>query len=203
MWSYISPHEDVATDRFGKGGSPPIPMHVPLGLATSSATRAPRGIDPLDFRRVMGQFATGVAVITTLHRGELCGMTANSVTSISLEPVIILVSIARNAHTGAAILETGRFVVNILRDDQEELSHRFARPSPEKFDGVDVEVDEGDAPRLSDCLAYVICRVSSIVPAGDHDVVFAQVVKAQAAGGSPLLFYRGGYHRLPAEAGER
>jgi flavin reductase (DIM6/NTAB) family NADH-FMN oxidoreductase RutF len=147
----------------------------------------------------MGQFATGVTVLTTVHVGRFHGMTANSVTSVSLDPLLILVCLVREARTCLAIQQAERFAVNILGEHQEELSRRFARPGQDHFDGLDVVTGPHGLPLLPDCLAYLACQVTEIVQAGDHDVVFAEVdhCRVSADGGAPLLFFQGGYRKLP------
>jgi flavin reductase (DIM6/NTAB) family NADH-FMN oxidoreductase RutF len=154
-------------------------------------------VDPLTFRRVMGHFPTGVAVLTTLHEGERHGMTANSFTSVSLDPMLILVCLMPEARTALAIQKSGRFAVNILREDQEHVSRRFATAGQDHFDGLDVEEDESGLPVLPAATAQLVCRVRDIFRAGDHDVVLAEVEKARENGGNPLVFHLGGYRRLP------
>jgi flavin reductase (DIM6/NTAB) family NADH-FMN oxidoreductase RutF len=159
----------------------------------------PTVVDPIQFRHVMGHFATGVTVLTTVHDGERHGMTANSVTSVSLDPVMILVCLMREARTGLAIQKARRFAVNILGEHQEDVSRRFARPGQDHFDGLDVVEGPHGLPLLPGCLAYLVCKVSDVVAAGDHDVVLAEVehCEANANGGNPLVFFQGGYRRLP------
>ncbi len=154
-------------------------------------------VDPYEFRRVMGHFPTGVTVITTVHEGERHGMTANSVASVSLDPVLILVCLTRGARTALAIHKAGRFAVNFLREDQEEISRRFAAPLQDHFEGLDVEAGPDGLPILRESLAYLTCRTTEVVLAGDHDIVLAEVEHAKANGGSPLVFFLGGYRRLP------
>jgi flavin reductase (DIM6/NTAB) family NADH-FMN oxidoreductase RutF len=159
----------------------------------------PPAVDPVQFRQVMGQFATGVTVLTTVHEGRFHGMTANSVTSVSLDPLLILVCLLREARTCLAIQQAERFAVNILGEHQEELSRRFSRPGQDHFGGLDVMTGPHGLPLLPDCLAYLACQVTEIVQAGDHDVVFAEVdhCRVSADGGAPLLFFQGGYRKLP------
>jgi flavin reductase (DIM6/NTAB) family NADH-FMN oxidoreductase RutF len=156
-------------------------------------------VDPIQFRHVMGHFPTGVTVVTTKHDGRMHGMTANAITSVSLEPVMLLVCLGREARTALAIQKTRQFAVNILREDQEEISRRFARPYQDHFEGLDVEEGPDGLPLLPGCLAYLACRVHDIVPAGDHDIVLANVDRCEVSpnGGTPLLFFQGGYQRLP------
>lgn len=156
-------------------------------------------VDALKFRQVMGHFPTGVSVITTTHEGRQHGMTANSITSVSLEPVMILVCLAREARTALAIQKAGRFAVNILAEQQEDVSRRFARAGQDHFDGLDVTEAMG-LPILPGCLAYLVCNVHEVVPAGDHDIVLGNVEHCDVGsenGGSPLVFFQGGYRTLP------
>ena len=156
-------------------------------------------VDPIEFRNVMGQFATGVTVITTVHDEELHGMTANSVTSVSLDPLLILVCLMREARTALAIQNSKRLAVNILGAHQEELSQRFARAGQDHFDGLDLVEGPHGLPFLPGCLAYLTAQVTQVVEAGDHDVVFAEVDHCRVSpnGGAPLLFFQGGYRKLP------
>ncbi len=156
-------------------------------------------VDPRQFRDAMGHFATGVTVLTTRHEGELHGMTANSVTSVSLDPMLILVCLMKDARTALAIQAAERFAVNILTEGQDELSQRFARPGQNHFEGLDLMEGPHGLPLLPGCLAHLTAQVTEIVPAGDHDVVFGEVdhVHVNPNGGSPLLFFQGGYRKLP------
>jgi flavin reductase (DIM6/NTAB) family NADH-FMN oxidoreductase RutF len=156
-------------------------------------------VDPRQFRDAMGHFATGVTVLTTRHEGELHGMTANSVTSVSLDPMLILVCLMKDARTALAIQAAARFAVNILHEGQDELSQRFARPGQDHFEGLDLHEGPYGLPLLPDCLAYLTAEVTEIVEAGDHDVVFGAVdhVEVNPNGGAPLLFFQGGYRKLP------
>jgi flavin reductase (DIM6/NTAB) family NADH-FMN oxidoreductase RutF len=154
-------------------------------------------VDPFQFRRVMGHFPTGVTVLTTVDRGERHGMTVNSITSVSLDPVLILVCLMREARTALAIQRTGRFAVNFLAEHQEKISRRFGAAGQDHFEGLEVDEDECGLPLLSGSTAYLVCRVTEIVTAGDHDVVLAEVEQAAERGGNPLVFHLGGYKRLP------
>ncbi len=156
-------------------------------------------VDPLKFRHVMGHFPTGVSVITTVHEGKRHGMTANSITSVSLDPVMILACLMRGARTALAIQEAGRFAVNILAEDQEEMSRRFAKPGVDHFEGLEIEGGPGGLPLLPGCVAYLVCAVHDVVQAGDHDIVLGRVEDADANenGAAPLVFFRGAYSQLP------
>ncbi len=167
------------------------------GTGQASANDAD-GIDPREFRRTMGAFATGVTVITTRDGDEAHGMTANSVTSVSLDPPLVLVCIDNRAHMRASITGSGRFAVNILGEGQKRLSGHFAgRKSP------DLEVafaDVDGVPALPGSLASLVCTVDRVVDAGDHIVVFGRVDKLVAPHGDerPLIYYGGAYRELVA-----
>ena len=156
-------------------------------------------VDQRHFRDAMGHFATGVTVLTTRHEGEPHGMTANSVTSVSLDPMLILVCLMKDARTALAIQAAERFAVNILTEGQDELSQRFARPGQDHFEGLELMEGPHGLPLLPGCLAHLAAQVTEIVPAGDHDVVFGEVdhVHVNPNGGAPLLFFQGGYRTLP------
>lgn len=158
-------------------------------------------IDPDEFRRVMGHFATGVTVVTTLEAdGRPCGLTANAVSSVSLEPRLILVCVDRTADSHDCIRASGVFAVNVLGEDGgegETLSRRFAGPGQaDKFEGVAYGARGTGAPVLDAALAWLDCRVAEAVAAGDHTIFIGEVVAADAREGAPLVYYRGGYGRL-------
>lgn len=147
----------------------------------------------------MGHFASGVAVVTTVRPdGEPCGLTANAVCSVSLDPVLLLVCVEKGADSHDCIVGSGRFAVNVLADaGGESLSRRFATWEVEdKFRGVAWREERTGAPVLEDALAWLDCRVSQAIPAGDHTVFLGEVEAADAREGTPLVYYRGGYGRF-------
>lgn len=158
-----------------------------------------------DYRRTIGMFATGVTVITTAMGDHLKGMTANAVTSVSLDPTLLLVCVDKAAHTHPILKEAGAFAVNILASDQEELSRLFASKeshlSTDLF-GLPHKRGALGSPIFDNVLAYVECRVAEILPGGDHDIFMGEVMDMDALrpGAEPLLFYRGKYGLFtPAE----
>jgi len=147
----------------------------------------------------MGHFASGVTVVTTLRPdGEPCGLTANAVCSVSVDPVMVLVCVERGADTHDCISTAGRFAVNILGEEGgESLSRRFATWGvDDKFRGVAWRGAASGAPVLEDSLAWLDCRVAHAMPAGDHTIFLGEVVAADAREGTPLVYYRGGYGRF-------
>jgi flavin reductase (DIM6/NTAB) family NADH-FMN oxidoreductase RutF/DNA-binding IclR family transcriptional regulator len=150
--------------------------------------------DGRDLRRVLGTFVTGVTVVTTADdAGRFHGITANSFSSVSLDPPLVLWSQAVSSHSHPAFFKAERFAVNILAEDQIELSKRFARSSHEKFAGIDVEIGSGSVPLLRDCSARLECRVVSRVPGGDHTIYVGEVLAFDRAERKPLVFGNGQY----------
>jgi flavin reductase (DIM6/NTAB) family NADH-FMN oxidoreductase RutF len=159
----------------------------------------------LDFRRALSQFATGVTVITVeCAPRRVHGMTANSFTSVSLEPPLISVCVDERAHLLPMVKERRTFGVNVLKEDQQNLSEFFARPEQEQ------EAHERDAarhkvrfqwtadgiPLLDGVLCQIACRLHGAHVAGDHTIVVGEVLSAQLYAGKPLIFFRGDYTGL-------
>lgn len=154
-------------------------------------------IDSLIQRKVMGRFATGVTVVTTGGPMGMHGLTANAVTSLSLDPPLLLVAVDKRSQTLEFIKANRCFAVNVLRLDQEEISQRFARPGPKDFLGLDLITDATDAPIISGSLAYADCRLYDVLPGGDHEIFVGEVVGGAASDeADPLLYFAGAYRRL-------
>jgi 3-hydroxy-9,10-secoandrosta-1,3,5(10)-triene-9,17-dione monooxygenase reductase component len=149
------------------------------------------------YRDVVGHFATGVAVITASGPDGAVGMTTNAFTSLSLEPILVLVCFDRTARTLPIVRDRGRFAVNVLRAHHDELSGRFASklPAERKFDAVDYETAHG-APVLADALAWLVCELRELRPGGDHEIGIGEVVTMGRGEGEPLVWYRGRYATL-------
>jgi flavin reductase (DIM6/NTAB) family NADH-FMN oxidoreductase RutF len=156
-----------------------------------------------DMRTVMGHFATGVCVLSTRRSdGSPVGTTVNAVTSVSLEPPLLLVCLAHDSETLAAVRASARFAVNILAEDQREHSNRFAAKGEHaRPREVDFSEHEPGLPYLPDALATLACRVSAIHRAGDHMIVIGEALSMSSAHEdvAPLLFFRGTYSRLACE----
>ena len=158
-----------------------------------------------ELRQAIGHFATGVTVVTARDAsGSPWGTTANAVSSVSLDPPLILVCFGRDSLTLAAIHETQAFAVNVLGAGQRELSHAFAgRGAAGDWERVTVPGHAG-SPRLRGVIAVLDCAVEHRLPGGDHEIVVGRVVEAETAGpAEPLLFYRGAYAGLGAPVPER
>ncbi|EFO80679.1 flavin reductase domain protein FMN-binding [Oscillochloris trichoides DG-6] len=155
-------------------------------------------LDGRTFRDTIGLFATGITIISAEHAGEIRGMTANSVTSVSLDPLLLLVCIDRRAHMLATITAAGRFGVSILRGDQEPISRHFAgRPDPDLHPAF---TPLASTQRLSECMAAISCVTQQVLDGGDHVIVLAQVEAIWRADdpGAPLLYFAGKYRHLQA-----
>ena len=154
-----------------------------------------------DFRRVVGNFATGITVITVEREpGQVHGMTANSFASVSLDPLLILVCIDHNARLLSFLKGQGRFGVNILKDSQQAVSEHFAQPLQEpeatKALGIHFLWTASGIPLIQDVLAHLACNVVAEYPAGDHTLFIGEVESMDFTPGEPLLYHRGRYRHL-------
>ena len=147
-------------------------------------------------RHIMGKFATGVTVASTVVEGQNWGMTANAVTSLSLDPPLVLLAVGRDSQSHTMFQRGGCFALNILSADQEELSNRFASPAPREFEDLRTQVAETGAPILLDAIGWVDCKVVDVVPAGDHDIFIGEILAGHHQDGEPLLYFSGGYRRI-------
>jgi flavin reductase (DIM6/NTAB) family NADH-FMN oxidoreductase RutF len=149
-----------------------------------------------EFKQVMGSFAAGVTVVTTVDKsGRRWGLTATAFTSLSLDPPLCLVCVDRRAGSAPAMRESRTFGVSLLSDGQEALSNRFASRLDDKFDGVAYRTGGlTGVPLLEGALAALECEVVDIHAGGDHDIFVGQLVAAHAEpGGKPLVYWRGRY----------
>ena len=172
-------------------------MDEPSGLTEEPDLTVDDGIDSARFRTILGHFATGVTVVTGHGPDGPAGMAANSFTSVSLDPPLVLVCMAHSSSTWPGIRNSGRFCVNILGDHQEEACRRFGAKSGDRFEGVGWSHGKTGSPVLHDAIAFVDCVIDAEHMAGDHVIVVGRVVDlGQPAEGGPLLFWRGGYAQL-------
>ncbi|HTX31379.1 MAG TPA: flavin reductase family protein [Solirubrobacteraceae bacterium] len=158
--------------------------------------------DPELFREVFGRFATGVAVVTSAGQGGSGGMTANALCSLSLDPLLALVCFANEARTLPIVREAGRFAVNVLGADQEELAGVFASklPEAEKLEAVAHRLEQG-LPVIEGSLAWAICDLRELIPGGDHTIAIGQVTALGLGRGEPLVWYGGRYHAWTPNGG--
>ncbi|MFL5490233.1 MAG: flavin reductase family protein [Gemmatimonadales bacterium] len=154
-------------------------------------------VDAAQFRQLLGRFATGVSIITvTGPDGRLLGMTANSLSSVSLYPPLISVCVDREAGMHTAILAVDHFVVNVLSSTQETLARRFADRHEDRFEGIGYHISPEGLILLGGVLAHVECQRFAHYPGGDHTIVVGRVTGGSTSKGRPLLYYRGGYAAL-------
>jgi 4-nitrophenol 2-monooxygenase / 4-nitrocatechol 4-monooxygenase, reductase component len=174
-------------------------------LDTSDRSEGSEGSETLTgdrYREVIGHFASGVTVITTAVGEERFGTTANAVSSLSVEPPMLLVCLNRDSTTGQAIDRSGWFVVNILTEAQEALAGHFATKDPNKFDTVRMHPGGEERVLLHGCLAHIECHVDERVTSATHVIYLGLVEAATASEGKPLAYYRGRFGRLQIEGAE-
>jgi len=173
------------------------------------STRPPT---PEEFRRAVGQFATGVTVVTVedttssgaAPRSQVHGMTANSFASVSLEPLLVLICVEQQAKLLPLLQKRRRFGISVLSAEQQDLSRYFSRseksPETEERLGIRYRWTENGIPLLEGTIAQIACQVVATHVAGDHTIFVAEVQSAEIQGGEPLLFCRGKYRRLAPES---
>jgi flavin reductase (DIM6/NTAB) family NADH-FMN oxidoreductase RutF len=160
-----------------------------------------RSLTSDEFREVISHFASGVAVVTAVSERRAYGTTASAVTSLSLEPPMLLICMNKQSETGRAVASAGHFAVNILGAGQVDLAERFARTGGDKFEGVATTPGGWGEPLFDDAVATLECRVSETMTAATHYVFFAEVVSATARGGAPLAYFKGQFGRLDLSSG--
>lgn len=154
-------------------------------------------IEPGAFRRALGQFASGVTVVTTRDAsGRPLGLTVSAFCSVSLRPPLVLVSVDRRSETQAGFEASGLFGVSVLAEDQEWVSRRFAVPGSAKFEGIDLTWGESGLPLVPGALAHLECRVAASHESGDHVLHVGEVERLEVWPGKPLLHHGGTYAGL-------
>lgn len=153
-------------------------------------------IDPRAFRSALGQFCTGITVITTMCDDGPVGFACQSFAALSLDPPLVLFCPTKVSRSWAAIESAGRFCVNVLHENQKDVSARFGSKESDKFAGIDWEPSLLGSPIIGGSLAHIDCTVHSVLDGGDHFVVFGLVSSLSDVPKEkprPLLFYRGEY----------
>jgi flavin reductase (DIM6/NTAB) family NADH-FMN oxidoreductase RutF len=155
-------------------------------------------VDAHSFRRALGQFASGVTVVTTRDAtGKVLGLTVSAFCSVSLHPPLVLVCIDHGSDANLGMRESGLFGVSVLSDEQEAVSRRFASRERDKLAGFAFVEGRHGLPLVPGALTHVQCRVRSFHVEGDHTVWVGDVLALAAHPGRPLLYHAGAYHRLP------
>ena len=152
-----------------------------------------------EFRRALGHFASGVTVVTSKgDDGTLRGITVSAFSSVSLDPPLVLICIDKKASLHDHLKEGGHFAVNMLAEDQELISRRFASKEGDRFEGLGYREGSTGTPLLDGALASIECRIVHAYPGGDHTIVVGEVLATEVGAGGPLAYFRGGYVRLGA-----
>lgn len=161
-----------------------------------------KAFDAMEFRKALGAFATGVTIITTRAAdGSPLGLTVNSFNSVSLNPPLVLWSLANSAMSLPVFRAASNWAVHVLAADQEELSGRFARRGEDKFSGIDIENGIGNIPLLRGCTARFQCRTAFQYEGGDHVIFVGEVMAFDRSENAPLVFHSGRYaHATPRDA---
>ena len=150
--------------------------------------------DPREFRNALSKFATGVTVITTVNdQGEHFGMTASSFNSVSIDPPLILWSVVKESHGAKAFTEGEHFCVNVLSDQQVDVSNQFARSSADKFAGIEFEEGIGGSRKLKGAICHLECSNWAVYEGGDHNIIVGEVKAFNTCEGGGLVFAQGGY----------
>jgi flavin reductase (DIM6/NTAB) family NADH-FMN oxidoreductase RutF len=157
--------------------------------------------DPESFRRALAAYPTGVTVVTAIGPNGPSGATANAVSSLSLEPPMMLACLDRDSRTLTSVRASGRFGVNALAAGLEVLARRFSAkdPEPSKWESIEWSESAG-CPRLPDALMWVGCELRDLIDGGDHQINTGNVLEAESREGRPLIFHRGEYRDLLAES---
>lgn len=156
-----------------------------------------QAFEPAALRDVLGHFATGVTVVTTLgDKSAPVGLAANSFASVSLDPPLIVWSISLQSPSLGAFRRHGFFAINIMCDQSKDLALNFARPSEDKFAGVDWRPGLSGVPVLNAASAVIQCRTETRMPGGDHEIYLGHVLELDQTDKAPLLFHKGDFATL-------
>ena len=160
-------------------------------------------IEPLSYRQALGHYASGITVITSLIDVELIGFTCQSFYSVSMDPPLVSFSVMASSASYPRIRQAGRFLVNILSDEQIHISNQFALRGTDKWRGVEWQASPLGNPIITGCLHWLDCEIHAVHPAGDHLIVIGEVKALdlqEATCSQPLLYYKGQYRNLGAHS---
>lgn len=168
-----------------------------MSAAVSDISDDSTTFDAAKFRQVLGHFPTGVTVITAIADGSPIGLAVGSFASLSLDPPQVLFCAGKQSSSWPKIQATGRFCVNVLAEDQEDVCRVFASKATDKFAEIGWKRSGNGSPLLDGVLAYIDCSIADVIESGDHDIVIGAVLDLDVLHeGGPLIFYRGGYGRF-------
>jgi flavin reductase (DIM6/NTAB) family NADH-FMN oxidoreductase RutF len=181
----------------GEKKGTPLPPSIP----SQSDRLVEERFDKRNYRKALGQFATGVTVITTRAiDGGSVGLTANSFSSVSLDPPLVLWSLSRQSSSLADFIGASHFAIHVLAADQHYLSRRFSTSHPDRFSGVDYAQGTAGIPLLNGAIARFVCRNVRQYDAGDHVILIGEVEKYDLLEGNPLVFHSGEYRVVTRHA---
>jgi flavin reductase (DIM6/NTAB) family NADH-FMN oxidoreductase RutF len=150
-----------------------------------------------EFRATMSRVASSVSVVTTRDSaGKPHGLTVSAFCSLSAEPPMVLACIHKKTGSHYAFFERQAFVVNVLADDQHEVSQQFASPADDKFNGIETEESIDGLPKITGCIATLECRIVETHDGGDHTILVGSIERTTIADGMPLMYFRGGYGKI-------
>ncbi|SFO28895.1 NADH-FMN oxidoreductase RutF, flavin reductase (DIM6/NTAB) family [Cohaesibacter marisflavi] len=154
-------------------------------------------IEATEFRKALGRFATGIAIVTTMDdRDAPVGLTVNSFNSVSLDPPLVLWSLDKSSNQMDAFCSSGFYGVSILAHDQQLASNLFAAMAEDRFEKVEWSAGQTGAPLIDGALARIDCKTEQIIEGGDHVILLGRVVDIAVSEGDPLVYYGGGYRAL-------
>jgi flavin reductase (DIM6/NTAB) family NADH-FMN oxidoreductase RutF len=166
-------------------------------MSSKTPAERPVRVDKAEFCRACAKFPTGVTILTVRDsEGGARGMTASSFTSVSLDPPLVLVCVDHKASVMAHLRRSRHVGINVLSEEQQELSTRFARRGEDRFENLEWAASDHGVPIISGVLASFECEIDRMVDAGDHAIVIAEVVRAEYRDGRPLVYFGSGYHKL-------
>ena len=174
------------------------PADLSRAAAHAQPTRAPieagePGADARALRRCLGQFPTGVTIVTARHGEHLLGMAVNSFAAVSLTPALVLWSIRRESSSASDFVQAGHYAVSVLADEQVELSQLFGSGHPERFERARWQPGRHGAPLMEGAIAHLECRLIQVHEGGDHLILIGEVERYARYEGEPLLFTQGRY----------
>jgi len=144
----------------------------------------------------MGKFPMGVGLVTARDGNSLFGMAVNSLTSVSLDPCLLLVCPRQGSATGLAIRNAKAFAISLLESKQADICQRFVGEDATRFEGLDFLVDVHGSPLIPGAIAHISCRLAAVYPGGDHDIIVGEVVDCRHDEGAPLVYHEGRMSRL-------
>lgn len=166
-------------------------------MSSEGSERRLAAVPSAEFRRACGRFATGVAIASAVdHGGAAHGLTVSSFTSVSLDPPLILICVGHEVSTVEVFRRASHFGISILREENRDVSQRFATKGLDKFDGIGWHQGQTGAPLIDRALATMECEVYQRIPSGDHDILVGRVVATRVDDGVPLIYYASRYHKL-------